>query len=135
MEEAGYAVIGGGRSHACDLLSEDGEEHCDGEGEKNAGGEVAEFGVECEETDDFARRGGCGGGRGGRALIGGWRTRRRCCWCGVWVPAEEQHEGEEGGDCDGGGGQKVGEGRLATLLRHHRGAVAAVGVGGRRGGD
>ena len=51
------------------------------------------------------------------------------------MPAEEQHEGQEGGYCDGGGGQKVGEGRLAALLRHHRGAVAAVGVGRRRGGD
>ena len=97
MEEAGYAVIGGGGggSHACDLLGEDGIEHCDGEGEEDGGGEVAEFGEEGEEANDFARwRGrGSGGGGGSSALIGGRRTRRRCCWCGVRVSAEEEHEG------------------------------------------
>ena len=67
MEEAGYAVVVGGGSHACDLLGEDGEEHCNREGEEDGGGEVAEFGEEGEEADDFARGGGCGGG----ALIGG----------------------------------------------------------------
>ena len=51
------------------------------------------------------------------------------------MSAEEEHEGQESGDRDGGGGQEVGEGRLAALLRHHCVAVAAVGIGRRRGRD
>ena len=75
------------------------------------------------QADFFA--GGVLGGFFG-ALVGGFGVE-----VGVRVPAEEEHEGDEGAERDGGGGEEVCEGRLAVFLRD-RGAVVAVGVFGRR---
>ncbi len=70
--------------HAEDLLREDGEEHCGGEGQEDGAGEVAELFEEGPEADDFAGgvlggRGTVGGGGGGDGVVG--------------VAAEEEHEG------------------------------------------
>ncbi len=67
--------------HAQDLLREDGEEHCGGEGQEDGAGEVAELFEERPEADDFAGgvRGGRGTGGGGGGVVG--------------VAAEKQHEG------------------------------------------
>lgn len=68
LEEPGYGVV---VVDADDLLREDGEEHCQGEGDEEGGGEGAEFAEEGPEADDFAGRGVRGGLMVGRVVRGG----------------------------------------------------------------
>ena len=75
MEDAGggrlVVVIVRGPD-ADDLLCEDGEEHCDGEGEEDGAGEVAQLFEQGPETYDFA------GGGGVSVLDEQWRRRFFC---------------------------------------------------------
>lgn len=108
---------GVGGAHADDLLREDGEEHGDGEGQKDGARQVAELLEQGPQAHDFAR-----------GVL--WRLGASVGRCGVQVsvrvPPQQQHKGQERGDGDGGRGQEVCKGGSPALLGHRRAGASVV---------